>query len=677
MQFSKNWLKEFIKITLSDDELCDQLTSLGLEVDNYRSYQSKLTGRDTVIKLDLTPNRGDCFSILGVSRELAAINGLTLKLPKIQEIKISSKSPINVSVCDEAPKYIGRYIGGICNKTKTPPLIKERLEISGIKTIDAIVDITNYVLLELGQPLHAFDANKLIGNLSVRFAKQKEKITLLDENELKLNKDCLVIADEKKSVALAGIMGGLDTGITKKTKSIYLESAFFKPEVIRGRARKFSIQTDASTRFERGVDFNIQAFAIKRASSLIQNSAGGEFSKIQEFVKKASMPKTNNILLRTDNLNKQLGTDFNNSSVSRSLKSLGFKNSSKNSQSLKVQVPSWRFDIEIEADLIEEVARLEGYNNLPETPLKRKPRSHSNSLYRLARNSLKSMGFNEVITYSFIGESIASMVQPVKKKLIFVNNPISQNMNVMRSSLLPGLLETLIFNLNNGEEDLKIFEIGSVFSKERGDKINQKEMIGGLIAGNKEPKNWSVENKPQDFYDLKGSLENILVSSSTYDFRKANISYLHPGKTAQIYKGRKLVGHIGSVNPKLLDKLDIKGEVNFFQFDVDEVSNKRNFKFKKYSRFPMAQRDLSFIVDEDVASNLLTDSITLKAGDNIRDVNLFDVYVGKGIPEGKKSLTYALNWQAPNRTMTDIEVDKIISQLVTFLSKKYNAKLRS
>jgi len=676
MQFSRNWLKEFVDVKISDEELCDQLTMLGLEVDSCKKYQSKLTGKDAIIKLDLTPNRGDCFSILGVAREVAAVNNLPLMLPKITNIKNSVQSPISVSVCNEAPRYVGRYITRVNLKKKTPALIKERLKLSDIKIIDPIVDVTNYVLLELGQPLHAFDADKLEGNLEVRFAKEKEKITLLDENQLKLNKECLVIADQKKPVALAGIMGGLETGISNKSQSIYLESAFFTPTAIRGRARKFSIQTDASTRFERGVDFDLQVLAIKRASALINETLGCEFSPIQEFLRKSSIPKNKNIILNTSNINKILGTDLNKSVVRNSLRSLGLLNSVSNKDTLKVQVPSWRFDLKIEADLIEEVARLVGYNNIPKSSLSRKTRTSDDLLQSSIRKTFQSMGYNEVITYSFIDQSVAELSKEENKKLIFVENPISQNMNVMRTSLLLSLLETLSYNINQGSENIKIFEIGSVFRKNNSNKVDEREVVGGLITGVEGKDNWSGSNKAMDFFDLKGNIETVLPDSSRFTFKKGQVSDLHPGKTAFLYKAQTLVGYVGTVNPKLLDKFDIKSEVNFFEIDVNEISSNRSLKFKKFSRYPLAQRDLSFVVNEDAASSTITAAIASKAGSDLKAANLFDVYVGKGIAKGKKSLTYSLSWQSKNRTLTDDEVDKIMGKIVSFLSKKFNAKLR-
>ena len=676
MQFSRNWLKEFVDFKVSDEELCEQLTMLGLEVDNYKPYESKLTGKDAIIKLDLTPNRGDCFSILGIAREVAAANNLPLTLPKINTIKNSVKSSLTVSVCNEAPRYVGRYIAGVNLKKKVHPLIKERLKLSDTKVIDPIVDITNYVLLELGQPLHAFDANKLEGNLQVRFAKEKEKITLLDENKIWLDEKSLVIADQKKPVALAGIMGGLETGISNKTKSIYLESAFFTPTAIRGRARKFSIQTDASTRFERGVDFKLQVLAIQRASSLINETLGGDFSPIQEFIRKSSIPKNKDIILNINNLNKILGTNLSKSTVKRGLTSLGLKNSVSNNN-LKVKVPSWRFDLKIEADLIEEIARLVGYNNIPQVSLSRKIRTSGDTLHSSIRKTFQSMGYNEVITYSFIDQSLAELVGDKKKQLIFVENPISQNMNVMRTSLLPGLLDTLSYNMNQGSESLKIFEIGSVFSKKGSNKIKEREVVGGLIIGIEGKDNWSGSNKQLDFFDLKGNLEMALPELSKFSFKREQVPFLHPGKTAALYKGQKKVGYIGTVNPKLLDKLDLKGDVNFFEFSLDEISDKKNIKFKKFSRFPLAQRDLSFVVDEEITSSSIKDAILSKAGSNLKEINLFDIYTGKGISKGQKSLTYALSWQAVNRTLTDDEVDTAVGRVVAFLSKKFNAKLRA
>lgn len=674
MQFSKNWLKEFIDIKASTDQLCDQLTMLGLEVDNYKDFNSKLTGKDSIIKLDLTPNRGDCFSILGVARELSAANGVKLSYPKIKKVKETVESPLNVKVSKEAPSYIGRFITEIDLKKKTPPLIKERLKLSSVRLIDPIVDITNYVLLELGQPLHAFDSLKLAGNLGVRFAKNREEITLLDEEKIKLDSDCLVIADENKPVAFAGIMGSLHTGITSKTESVYLESAFFKPEVIRGKGRRFGIQTDASMRFERGVDFKLQTLAIEKASQLIKEITGGKFGPVQTFQKRTDLPKAKLISLNPLTASSVLGSSLKSTTITKILKSLGLEiMSSTNSHTIKVKVPSWRFDLEIESDLIEEIARMVGYDKLPQSNLKPVLRNKSDSLHQSLRSSFQFLGYNEAITYSFIDKEEAKLTDN-EKNLISVKNPISQNMSVMRPSLLPGLLNTFSYNYNRGVEDLKIFEIGSVFHQKGKLNFSEDILVGGLMSGYREPINWSTSRTELDFYDLKGDIESI---DSDLLFKQGNLPYLHPGKTALIFKGKKQLGYMGSLNPFVIEKLDLKQKVHFFELSLSSLRFSDHKKFRSFSNFPSAQRDLSFVIDNHISSKEVLELIKKKSGKELKDIKIFDFYEGKGIPKGKKSLAFSIFWQANNRTMTDLEIDKIVKKIVGFLSDKLDAKIRT
>ena len=674
MQFSKNWLKEFVDIKVSTDQLCDQLTMLGLEVDNYKDFNSKLTGKDSIIKLDLTPNRGDCFSILGVARELSAANGVKLSYPKIKKVKETVESPLNVKVSKEAPSYIGRFITEIDLKKKTPPLIKERLKLSSVRLIDPIVDITNYVLLELGQPLHAFDSLKLTGNLGVRFAKNREEITLLDEEKIKLDSDCLVIADENKPVAFAGIMGSLHTGITSKTESVYLESAFFKPEVIRGKGRRFGIQTDASMRFERGVDFKLQTLAIEKASQLIKEITGGKFGPVQTFQKRTDLPKAKLISLNPLTASSVLGSSLKSTTITKILKSLGLEiMSSTNSHTIKVKVPSWRFDLEIESDLIEEIARMVGYDKLPQSNLKPVIRNKSDSLHQSLRSSFQFLGYNEAITYSFIDKEEAKLTDN-EKNLISVKNPISQNMSVMRPSLLPGLLNTFSYNYNRGVEDLKIFEIGSVFHQKGKLNFSEDILVGGLMSGYREPINWSTSRTELDFYDLKGDIESI---DSDLLFKQGNLPYLHPGKTALIFKGKKQLGYMGSLNPFVIEKLDLKQKVHFFELSLSSLRFSDHKKFRSFSNFPSAQRDLSFVIDNHISSKEVLELIKKKSGKELKDIKIFDFYEGKGIPKGKKSLAFSIFWQANNRTMTDLEIDKIVKKIVGFLSDKLDAKIRT
>ena len=673
MQFSENWLKEFIDINISTEELCEQLTMLGLEVDGYEKYKSKITGDDSIIKLDITPNRGDCFSILGIARELSALNGLKIKLPAEEKINETIESPIDVDICNESPRYVGRYVEGVDLKKKVSPLIIERLKLSDVRSIDPIVDITNYVLLETGQPLHAFDAKKIPNGLGVRLAKDKEEIELLDEQTLKLSRDCLVITDKSDPVALAGIMGGLDSGISSSTKSIYLESAFFKPEIIRGKARRYGLQTDASVRFERGVDYQLQSLAIERASQLIMNFMDCDFAPIQTFEIKKSIPKQKKISLDIQNVRKSLGVDIKDSEVKRILKSLGMKiELTKSDGKVLVCIPSWRFDISIEVDLVEEVARLIGYDKLPSSSLRSSNRKTVDSLNHNLISSLVSLGYNEVITYSFVDEKEALLFEE-KDKMLFVQNPISQNMSVMRTSLLPGLLNTFSYNFNHGEESVKLFEIGSTFLK--GKKITQKEKLAGLVSGKVSDIHWCDENRAFDFFDIKGDLEVLL--NQDYSFTNGKLPFLHPGKTALITTKNKEIGFVGALSPNISNSLDLKQDIYYFELSLDSLPQPHVRKYSKYSKFPIAQRDLAFLVDEQLPVSVILELAKKKAGKNLKEINLFDVYQGKGIAENKKSIAFSLFWQSMKGTLTDEEVDLIVEDISKYLSKEVKAELRS
>ena len=676
MKFSKNWLKEFVDINISTEELCDQLTMAGLEVDGYKSFQSKLTGKDAIIDLDITPNRGDCFSILGVAREVAILNNVKLKFPKIQSVASTIDSPTKISVCSDGPKYVGRYIQDVDLSLKTSGLIAERLETSDHRLIDPVVDVTNYILLELGQPLHAFDHDKLVGDIHVRFAKESEKLTLLDESKVILNKDCLVIADREGPIAFAGIMGGLDSSVTSSTKSIYLEGAFFKPEVIRGRARRFGLQTDASMRFERGVDFNIQELAIERASKLLSNTVGGRFGPLQVVTEKKSLPKQNKVSVNILSTNKVLGASLSKTKVKNYLTGLGLS-PQVNKETIKTLIPSWRYDLSIEADLIEEVARLEGYNKLPTESLKPLTKKKETSSSHEVSSFLVSQGYSEVITYSFIDQQDASLLDAQKNHLT-VSNPISQNMNVMRSSLWPGLINTYINNLNNGEENQKLFEVGSVFKKDKKGKVRETLQIGGLISGKAMALHWKVKPSALDFYNLKGDLESLFINfRKEVTFKSASSSILHPGKSAKIKLGSKVIGEMGVLHPGVMNQKELKGEVLVFALDLEMLIPNKNIKYKNFSRYPVSQRDLAFIVEASKSNSELIKLIKSKAGKELVEIKTFDVYQGDNVPEGKKSIAFNLKWQSLSKTLVDEDVDRAVEEIVNFLSKKIKAELRS
>ena len=462
MQFSKNWLRDFIDIDLSTEDICYQLTMAGIEVDSYENIKSRITGNDSIIKLDITPNRGDCFSVLGVARELAAINNVKLKVPKIPNIKSTFEDSISVNVCAEGPIYCGRTVRNFNMNSVTLPLIAERLRLSDQKLIDPVVDITNYILLELGQPLHAFDRDKLTGDISVRLAKKKEHLTLLDDQELVLDDTCLVISDDKSAVAFAGIMGGKDTSVTPSTSSIFLESAYFKPSIIRGKARRFGFQTDASLRFERGIDYEIQEIALNRATSLLTETVGGEVSSILSDSRAKELPKHKRINVNIERTNKILGTTISNASAKKYFNSLGLSPENTKSGNISVLSPSWRYDINIEADLVEELARMEGYDSLPKESLSPVYKKQIQSNESHLRNSLVSRGFNEIVSYAFISKEDHDLFGQ-KQKTLDVANPLSQNMSVMRTNLASGLVNTFLYNLNHGQENQRLFEIGNTF----------------------------------------------------------------------------------------------------------------------------------------------------------------------------------------------------------------------
>tara|TARA_Y100001970_G_scaffold250206_1_gene321731 strand:+ start:51093 stop:53123 length:2031 start_codon:yes stop_codon:yes gene_type:complete len=676
MQFSRNWLKEFLDLKLDDKKICEQLTMLGLEVDSTEAYFSELTGKDLIIKLDLTPNRGDCFSVLGVARELAALNNLKLKLPRIKKIKNDFKSSMNIKVCPEGPIYKGRSVRNMDLKKDSLALIQERLTLSGLRIINPVVDITNYILLELGQPLHAFDEETLNGNIQVRLAKDKEKITLLDEETIRLSKDCLVIADSREPVALAGIMGGLDSAVTESTNSIFFESAFFHPKAIRGRARRYGFQTDASTRFERGVDYTLQDYALERACELLSKNQDAEYGQVLSSISSRDVPKKNQISFSLSYANKILGTKISKSNAKRIFNSLGFK-VNQIGEDLNVVPPPWRFDLSISADLIEELARLEGYDKLPKEPILPKYHKVQSSLENYLRTYFKFKGYNEVINYSFV-DSLDEDIFSESSKNLTVENPISQNLSVLRSSLISGLVNNYIYNQNNGEENLKLFEIGKVFlgGKER---IKERSIISGLICGESSLPIWSTNDTRFNFYDLKGDLEGLFNSlGMKYKFKNKGPKFLHPGKSSSIYFSGKKIGYIGNVSPVLTAKKNIKEQdLIVFSMEVESLNFKAPAKFTNFSRFPSTSRDIAVLISKEISAQELVDYVKKCSGNNLQSLEIFDLYEGPGIPEGIKSMAISLTWQSKSKTLVDSEVDLIVNKIVNSLSDKFNAKLRS
>ena len=676
MQFSKNWLKDFIDIDLSTEIICSQLTMAGLEVDGYEDVSSKITGKDSIIKLDITPNRGDCFSVLGVARELSVINNLKLSLPNISSIESSFKDEMKVKACAEAPSYFGRTIRDISVNSKTLPLIAERLKFSDQKLIDPVVDITNYILLELGQPLHAFDRDKLRGNITVRTAFNKEKIRLLDDQELVLDDSCLVISDEESAVAFAGIMGGKESAVSASTNSIFLESAFFKPSIIRGKARRYGFQTDASLRFERGVDYKIQEIAIDRASILLRDTVGGRFSEVTSSTLKNQLPKQTKINLDLEKSNGLLGTKISKQVALRYFKGLGFVPESLKNSSISAIPPSWRYDLTIEADLVEELARLEGYDSLPQlslSPVYKKIELNSQSHLS---DLLSAKGFNEIISYSFIsrddhdlfGEGVAALE---------VKNPISQNMSVMRTNLVSGLVSTFLHNLNHGQDSQRLFEIGNTFSLKNTKEVVEKNTLAGLMNGKVNEDNWKEKAKDISFYDLKGVVQDLVREfKGPCVFENCKIDFLHPGMSSSIKINNKIIGFMGSLQPTYLDRLGLNEDIYIFSLDLEGLQKNVSSSYKEFSKFPSSSRDLSFIVNKSIASSSIENVIKSAAGKFFKDIEIFDVYEGKGIEEEKKSIAISVSWQSTKQTLKDYDIDSAVERIVNSIKKELGGELR-
>jgi len=677
MQFSKNWLKDFIDLDLSTEEICYQLTMAGIEVDNFENVKSAITGNDAIIKLDITPNRGDCFSILGVARELAILNNLKLKLPKIAKLKSTYQDTISVNACAEGPVYFGRTIKDFDMNAVTLPHIAERLTLSDQKLIDPVVDITNYIILELGQPLHAFDRDKLNGDISVRLAKKDESITLLDDQTLNLDASCLVISDEKEAVAFAGVMGGKDSSVTSSTSSIFLESAYFKPSVIRGKARKFGFQTEASLRFERGVDYTIQEFALNRATYLLNQTIGGEIGSVISDTLIKELPNHKKINIDIDRTNKILGTTISTNSAKNYFKGLGLSPEATKSGKISVSSPPWRYDINIEADLVEELARLEGYDSLPEESLlpiyKRENISKENHL----RNSLVSFGFNEIVSYAFISQEDHNLYGQDQKTLN-VSNPISQNMSVMRTNLVSGLINTFLYNLNHGQNNQRLFEIGNTFHIDKSNNVSEKKLVAGLMSGKKSSDNWKEKFDNLTFYDLKGLVQDLLSDfSQPNSYSLCNVDFLHPGMSSAISFEKKTIGFLGSIHPVVLNKVGVKDDLFIFSFELDKLIFESSKSFEEYSKFPSSARDLAFVFDKEVNADEIKEVIQNSAGEFYKDLEIFDIYEGERIDAGKKSIALSISWQSSSKTLLDSDIDTAVEKIVNSIKKELDGTLRT
>lgn len=638
---------------------------------------------DASIEIGLTPNRGDCLSIAGLAREVGAIYGAEVSPVDITPVAATNDEvrPVEVLAPKACPRYLGRVIRGVDLSRPTPLWMVERLRRSDIRSIDAVVDVTNYVMLELGQPLHAFDLAEIQGGIRVRMAEEQEKIVLLDGQEVTLRSDTLVIADHQRALAIAGVMGGEHSGVSASTQDLFLESAFFDTIALAGKARSYGLHTDASHRYERGVDSQLARRAMERATALLLQIVGGNAGPVIEAASEADLPDVAPIVLRAERIDQMLGLEMPAAQVVSLLTALGLDVVEKSQGCWEVSVPSHRFDISLEVDLIEELGRLYGYDRLPvrypQARLAPEASPEARAELPALRRLLVARGYQEAITYSFIDPKLFELFSPGVEPLQLAN-PISSDMAAMRATLWPGLIKALQYNLNRQQTRVRLFESGLRFVGQLGD-LKQEAMLAGVVTGSRLPEAWSNGREAVDFHDMKADVEAVLAyagDAATYTFIVAEHPALHPGQTARIEREGRLVGFAGSLHPELAATLGIEQPVYLFELLVAEISEGRLPRFSELSRFPEVRRDLAILVATDVAADDVLRCIREAAGDNLTDLRLFDVYQGKGIDPLSKSVAVGLTWQHPSRTLNDDEVSGAMQQILASLEKRYNATLR-
>ncbi len=661
----------------------DGLMLLPADAEPGTDVRDLLKLNDKTIEIGLTPNRGDCLSIAGIAREAGVVNQAAVEGPESAVFTVEHQDSLSVrlTAAEACPRYFGRIIKGVNPKAETPLWMKERLRRSDLRSISPVVDVTNYVMLELGQPMHAFDLAKLQGGVEVRYAVEGEKLTLLDGQEVTLAGNTLVIADKKTPAAMAGIIGGETSSVTDETLDLFLESAFFAPDVIIGKARQYGLHTDSSHRFERGVDFELPAKAMRRATELLLKIVGGAAGPVIEVNESEKLPQRQPITLREDRIKRLLGIELEQAKVTEILTRLGMSVVEQGKTWL-VTPPSFRFDISIEADLIEEVGRIFGYDELPSQAPKMPlevtlPREAQVRMERV-RAYLLDRGYQEAINYSFVDAGIQSQIMP-DEAAIALANPISADMSVMRTSLWTGLLQALKYNQNRQQGRIRLFEQGVVFSKQN-DEIVERSLLSGVITGNLMPEQWGIKSRKVDFYDLKADIEGLLGLTARfeeYTFVADNHSALHTGQTAAIKTSTGLpIGWIGKLHPEFEKSLGFNDSVYLFEVSEEVFSEAVKPTFAALSKFPSVKRDLAIVADDSVSAQQLKDCIAGASGEYLANLQLFDVYCGEGVESGRKSLALSLTFLDHSRTLKDEDVDALVSNILLKLNQELRATLR-
>lgn len=637
---------------------------------------------DQVIEVDLTPNRGDCLGMIGVAREVSALTGVDMRAAEVAQVAAEVDDTVGVDLRDPlaCPRYVGRVIRGVDVTAATPFWMQERLRRAGVRSLGPVVDVTNYVMLELGQPMHAFDLAKIHEGIVVRQAEAGETLTLLGDETVELQAGTLVIADHRGPLAMAGVMGGAPSSVTDHTTDILFESAFFAPEAMAGRARAYGLHTDSSHRFERGVDPAGQVRAVERATSLLTDIAGGRPGPVVDEQVSSEVPTERTVTLRSGRVRELLGVDIPAAEVADILQRLGMSLVDSGG-GWQVSVPAYRFDIDIEADLIEELARVHGYDRIPETrpatPTLIQPQPEERVALARLRSALVDRGFQETVTYSFVEPGLQHLMDPDHEPVPLAN-PISAELAVMRTSLWPGLARAAVHNRHRQHQRLRLFETGLRF---RGslDQLEQQPMLGAMVMGPVQPEQWGEPARAVDFFDLKGDLEAVLALTGrpeAFSFVADRHPALHPGQSARIELDGEAVGWLGALHPDVQRKLDMDEPAYVFEMTLEAAQQARLPAFAPLSRFPSIRRDLAVVVAESVSAAALEQCVRRATGAWLQGVALFDVYEGKGVADGFKSVGIGLILQDFSRTLTDSDVDEVISGVVVALRGELDAELR-
>ncbi|MFZ3192489.1 MAG: phenylalanine--tRNA ligase subunit beta [Moraxellaceae bacterium] len=636
---------------------------------------------DRVIELGITPNRGDCLSVRGLARELGVLNQLPVQELQVESVQATTELSKTVHLNDAGcPRYAGRVISGINPQATTPDWMAEKLRRCGLRSHSLLVDITNYVLLALGQPMHAFDLDQLQGDLTVRLSTAGEQLKLLNEQQVTLDDDTLLICDERGAVALAGVMGGFDSRVTDTTQNIFLESAFFAPLAIAGRARRYGLHTDASQRYERGVDYQLPLLALEYATQLIVQYAGGQVGAVVLAERAADVPVRAAIHLTLAQTSRLLGFAVSAEFVLDSLQRLGMQVTG-DASGWTVVPPSHRFDLSIAEDLIEEVARIFGYDNipvrLPVLSLQLQPSADHLSLAGL-RQTLVSLGYQEAISFSFSDEKLEKKLNPAAQPLMLAN-PISSELAAMRTTLLSSLIPSVQHNVNRQQSRVRLFETGLRFtpSSEGIKQLAQTPTLALIATGSHLPEQWHAKPAAMDFYDLKAEIELILSAGRiSARYTRSERVWLHPGQSADIVVDGRVIGYLGKLHPALADTLDL-GETWVAELDLDPLMLPYVSNFTQLSRFPSVRRDIAILISDKIEVDQIQALIRMAAGDLLIQSWLFDVYAGQGIGAGQRSLAFALLWQHAERTLEDVEIKDGMQRVVDALSQTYNATLRA